>query len=52
MCIFIPHYNWNCVIIPAQNTLLYPKSTIVYSLQNYITDNKPNALDPSYGAFI
>ena len=32
--------------------LLYPKSTKVYLPQNYITDNKRNALNPSYGAVI
>ena len=52
MCIFILHSNCNCVIIPAQSTLLYPKSTKVYLPQNYITDNKRNALNPSYGAVI
>ena len=30
----------------------YPKSTKVYLPQNYITDNKRNALNPSYGAVI
>ena len=32
------------MIIPAQSTSLYHKSTTVYSLYNYVTDNKPNAL--------
>ena len=52
MCIFILHSNWNHVIIPAQSTSLYHKSTTVYSLYNYVTGNKPNALNPSYRAVI
>ena len=38
MGILIPHPNWNHVIMPAQSTLLYLKSTTVYSPDNYITD--------------
>ena len=52
MCIFVLHSNWNHVIIPAQSTLLCQKSTTVYSPENYITDNKPHALNPCYRAVI
>ena len=38
------------MIIPAQSTLLYLESTTVYSPENNITDNKPNALNPCYRA--
>ena len=50
MGIFISHSNCNYVIIPAQSTLLYLESTTVYSPENNITDNKPNALNPCYRA--
>ena len=46
MGIFISYSNCNHVIIPAQSTLLYLESTTVYSPENNITDNKPNALNP------
>ena len=29
MCIFIPHSYWNLVIVAAQSTLIYRKSTTV-----------------------